>query len=358
LLEGQLNLKRKLAAAEAEIKMLKSCVEEQGGVMIGGVIFRSEAEVRALVSKENPSCSGFASVVDAVSIFAHDEETKTHTDWATTTKKLSGVLTDAERKYIASFKARYPEGYADCKKVEAGTKASGFASVKVWKGVGESPGRCQRMAEAISNAKACLETYAADGLPEGSTLLKVAEASVTATERWLTAVNTHFLNEIETLTDLGIKADEALILCTDQMKIMYDHFYKDRMHAKGTYSADCDNVALMAKAIWVSLKTHSAMADYMEHGLKNHASLASAFVRCLTRKMGGAGGGGSEAKDSKDLAKEAKEAVRAAKEAKEEAKEAREAAKEAGRSARSAESQASKAQDKVDKVVSKNKLSL
>lgn len=186
----------------------------------------------------------------------------------------------------------------------------------------------------------------------GDELYNIHKVMADAVEEYVKETNEHFSNEIATLTEMGIKEEEACVLCTDEYKIMYDRMYLERMHCK-TYVLEGDNVRVMARAIWVGLKTLKIMKEVLANGLPHHSALSAAFVRCLTRKLGKGDSGGNKSLSA--LVEEAKkEAVGATKEV----KELRKDVEKAGRNIGSADGRLQKVTDKLELVINKNSLKI
>jgi uncharacterized membrane protein YwzB len=98
---------------------------------------------------------------------------------------------------------------------------------------------------------------------------------------------------------MGILEEEALILPSEEIIIMYNCFYaiqRKRMEfiVKGTrahYMACC--------ILWLTMQIHMAMDNFVCNGMKYNTAISSAFIRFLTKQTRsnvGAGVGNSLSK--------------------------------------------------------------
>jgi uncharacterized membrane protein YwzB len=85
---------------------------------------------------------------------------------------------------------------------------------------------------------------------------------------------------------MGILEEEALILLSEEIIIMYNCFYAiqcKRMEfiVKGTkvdYMACC--------ILWLTMQIHMAMDNFVWNGMKYNTAISSAFIRFLTKQTG------------------------------------------------------------------------
>ncbi len=99
----------------------------------------------------------------------------------------------------------------------------------------------------------CVQTGIADKLPAGRKLAQLATRMLKHTQAWFQKVHKHLDSELTKLTQMGILEEEALILLSEEIIIMYDRFYviwRKRMEfiVKGT------RVDYMVCCIWLTIR--------------------------------------------------------------------------------------------------------
>jgi hypothetical protein len=127
-------------------------------------------------------------------------------------------------------------------------------------------------------------------------------------------VNKHLDAELTKLTQMHILAEEALILLSEEIIIMFDQFYAIR-RKRIKFTVKGTRVEYMVQCIWLTLQVHMAMDYFTRDGMKYNPAISAAFVQFLTKQTGGnvsTGVGGQmqvvndKIKTIKALAKEAK----------------------------------------------------
>jgi hypothetical protein len=304
-----------------ELDAIKADVTAQGGVMLGHHTFSSEIQVMQIAMKECPQGDAFALFVDPVSIYCHDAMYSPVVGWEKTTKAMeeSGVMSVTDRKVVASYNCNHAFWFTDGKPVVAGKVIGAFASAEKWTGTGGMDGRRVEIETSLT-AGDCVRTGIADKLPAGSKLAQLATKMLEHTQSWLSKVNKHLDSELTKLTQMNISPEEALILLSEEVIIMFDRFYtirRKRMEfiVKGT------RVQYMVRCIWLTMQVHMAMDEFVRDGMKCNPAISAAFVRFLTKQTGSNVGAGIGVMISK-LESRLHAAEAAAKEALQTAKEA------------------------------------
>mmetsp|Transcript_24640 Transcript_24640/g.52533 ORF Transcript_24640/g.52533 Transcript_24640/m.52533 type:complete len:178 (-) Transcript_24640:1189-1722(-) len=113
----------------------------------------------------------------------------------------------------------------------------------------------------------------------------MAEAMVTSTNNCFSVTHSHFDDELRTLSQHGLSVDEALVLLSKEVTVMFDRFFDSAMHSLPFTSAS-NMVDHTARVIWVLLKSHVTIAEFMANGSKHHPAISAAFIRFLTRQTG------------------------------------------------------------------------
>ena len=336
---------------EVRIKQLEAAILAQGGVKVGERTFASIQELITLFNTELPSHKALAAFVDPVSFFAFDDRSESAKDWSKKTKPLlhAGRST-AECKYVASFAELYPHIFVEHKTIETGDKAEAFKSIAHWAGCDGRKGAKDRIEESIVRAAKKARSYVSEVLPAGSKLLELAEYMIKRCDTFYTKLFTHFDQEMKKLTEAGLSEDEALILTTDQFLLVFDRI-ADPRGSVTEFTISSDLEIWLPRAVWQVLLVHKTLDEVLRHHLRQHPSIAAAFVRALTNKMGSKSAAGS----MKSLDEKIKSAEKAADAAKKAAEAARQTADKAGSKAEEAKKSADGTRRTCDELAKKVK---
>jgi len=270
-----------------ELDAIKAEVTAQGGMMLGHHTFSSEIQVLQIAMKECPQGDAFALLVDPVSIYCHDSIYAPVVGWEKTTKAMeeSGVMSVTDRKVVASYNCNHAFWFTDGKPVVAGTVIGAFASAEKWAGMGGMDGCRVEMEMSSETAGDSVQMGIADKLPAGSKLAQLATKLLEHTQSWLLKVNKHLDSELTKLTQMNISPEEALILLSEEVIIMFDHFYtirRKRMEfiVKGT------RVQYMVHCIWLTMQVHMAMDEFVRDGMKCNLAYFSCVCSLLDQADG------------------------------------------------------------------------
>jgi hypothetical protein len=186
---------------------------------------------------------------------------------------------------VAFYDQHYTYWFTEGKGVVAGKVVSAFAMVDKWLGTGGMNGQWVEIEMSADMAGNCVQTGIANKLPAGGKLAQLATSMLEHTQAWFQKVHKHLDSKLMKLTQMGILEEEALILLSEEIIIMYDRFYPiwcKRMEfiVKGT------RVDYMACCIWLTMQVHMAMDDFVHDGMKYNAPISSAFIRFLTKQTG------------------------------------------------------------------------
>jgi hypothetical protein len=147
--------------------------------------------------------------------------------WEKTTKAMeeSGVMSVTNHKVVASYNCNHAFWFTDGKPVVAGKVIGAFASAEKCTGTGGMDGRRVEIETSSETVGDCVRTMIADKLPAGSKLAQLATKMLEHTQSWLSKVNKHLDSELTKLTQMNISPEEALILLSEEVIIMFDRFY-------------------------------------------------------------------------------------------------------------------------------------
>ncbi len=179
--------------------------------------------------------------------------------------------------------------------------------------------------------------------------LKMINQSV----EWIHTVHKHLDTEYMKLTQQHISEEEALILLSEQVIIMYQRIQQVRSQRMEFVPTKGSKAAYMAQCIWITCQVHRVMQDFVVGGLKNNSAISTTFIRFLTKQTSAnvASGVGGQMKTVTDTVTMQKGSVTAATTA---AKEATQAAKEANACATTANTNADTAKNSLNSLYAKN----
>jgi hypothetical protein len=200
-----------------------------------------------------------------------------------------GTLSVTDRKVVASYNLQYLFWHAEGKQVVVGKVLAAFASAEKWSGMGGMNGRRVEIELSADTAADAVRTMIADRLPvgpAGSQLAQLAQMMLEHTQQWLLMVHKHLDAELTKLMQMNISEEEALILLSEEVIIMFDHLYAIR-HKRMDFVVKGSRLEYMVRCIWISLQVHMAMDDFVKDGLKYNLAISAAFIRFLTKQMGG-----------------------------------------------------------------------
>ena len=341
------------ASLSVRIESFASDLAAQGSGVLDGLAFRSEAQALEAVLDEAPDGDSFEVFLDVVSLFCCDQSYEPSTSWAKLTKALENDYSLTARKVVASYYQTYCYHYTEGKVAQAGIKLQAFKDYDKWNGVSGMDGRRKEIETSASDAAVIAKTWVGDKLPHNGKLAPLALKMIDCSVAWIHTVHKHLDTEYLKLTQQHISEDEALILVSEQVIIMYQRIHQVRSQRMEFVPNKGSRVAYMARCIWITCQVHRVMHNFVKGGLKNNPAISKAFVRFLTQQTAQnvASGIGSQLKTISNSVASMKGTVSAATTA---AKEATQAAKEANARATTANTNADAAKNGLNSLYSKN----
>lgn len=344
------HLVRQEEAHAQSITDLKAQMESNGGVVWREWTFATEADLKRWLLAEDPSAKSFAGVVDIMSYFVHDIEYKLDTPelLKARIKALTeaGLKTEAERLYARSFFIRSVWHFTHGEEFTPEKPCRALKTLEAWKGANQVPGAKKTIQKSLGRAKPKLKSYIQTNMKSGGDLSTLAKECMVATEEFVDALLTHIDDEISDLIEMKLKPTDCLGLVTSEIFQMQDKMAKERMMAL-EYTSDLKPVDYMTRTVWVTLRCHMIMDEYLQDGIKNHYAIASSFIRFLTAQTGSNSAAGVRSEMTKEFS-----AVR------KEIKGAETAAASAGSKANQAITAANETANKLTKAMQKNNLKL
>ena len=134
---------------------------------------------------------------------------------------------------------------------------------------------------------------------------------INKTVEWISKVRKHLDAELLKLTQQHITAEDALILLSEEVIIMFSRIQTERMQRMEFVASRANKVDYMTRCIWITLQVHRVMQEFVQGGLQSISTIVTAFMRFLVKTSAGnaAGGGGGQLKTLTDKVEKLQMAV-------------------------------------------------
>ncbi len=202
LLRDHRALRTEHSTLKADFDSLSAAVTAQGGQVLDGLGFASEAMVRILVMKECPKGDAFEVFLDVTSIFCCDSTYSPMSEWEKSTRGMEDNFSPSARKVIASYAQSHCVWYTDGKPAVAGKLLAAFKDADRWNGVGGMDGRRNEIETSAATSAEIARGYISDKLPMGGKLAPLAMKMVDCIVEWVHTVHKHLDMELTRLTQL------------------------------------------------------------------------------------------------------------------------------------------------------------
>ena len=247
-----------------------------------------QLEFGLFMAKHDPAGVGLASLVDIMSLrkaFGSDGGLSTQEFLNTTHRSRSVGLRGGEADYVASFSDRYPSelGGVVRERINSTRVIKVLSSFNDWTGNGHiGDGRKDSLSRSILIASEKHKQYVEDsGLPED--LRALATKTAKATRLWWMDLATYIDGEYLMLATFNLDTKQILLLLSNHIVQILEDIYEVRCTAAHTDLANWPAAGI--RFAWVTLQAHSVMTAYRESKFCNHQSIASTFIRFLTRNL-------------------------------------------------------------------------
>ncbi len=347
-------LKASNLALTTRVSELTAEVLAQGGVVLGDMIFTSEAQILQLVTMECPSGDAFEVFTDVMSLPCFDSSYEPVIGSEKTTKFMAadGQYSATARKVVVSYNQQHSFFYTKGKPAIAGTRITAFKTAETWHRDGGLDSCCHEIERSLETAALVARTTVNEKLPGREKLREVDVSMINRTLAWFNTVHCHLDAELLQLAQLHISEDECLNFLSEEIIIMYMMIHEIRkQHMEFTLKGK--RVEYMMRCIWLALQAHTVTDDFIKRGLKYNLAISAAFIRFLTKQtdQNVASGVGSQIKV---LTEVLEKYVKMAKEAADAANEATRVSKEAITWSGLASTAADKAASDVKAILAKN----
>jgi hypothetical protein len=341
------------ARLRREVESLTAGVTTQGMNILDGLGFASEAQVREVVEMECPGGDAFEVFLDVVFLWCCDPGYAPATNWEKTSRAMEEDYSTTARKVVASYYQTHCWWYAEGKPAVAGTTLAAFKNTDKWEGMSGMDGRRREIETSAGISAEIGKTWVADKLPPSGKLAPLAIKMIDKTVEWISKVHKHLDAELLKLTQQHIMAEDALILLSEEVIIMFSRIQTERMQRMEFVASRAIKVDLMTRCIWITLQVHRVMQEFVQGGLQSNSTIATAFMRFLVKTSAGnaAGGGGGQLKTLTDKVEKLQTAAAMATTV---SKDALKDSKEALTRASTANTQADTARNAVNSLYAKN----
>ena len=199
------------------------------------------------------------------------------------------------RKVVASYYQTHCWWYAVGKPVVAGKVMAVFKDTDKWNGLSGMDGRHHEIETSATTSAEIAKTWVSDKLPVDGKLAPLALKMIDRMVEWIHRVHKHLDLEYTKLTQQHILEDDAMILLSEELIIMFTRIQAVRMQ-RMEFVASCTNkVDYMSRRIWITCQVYQIMQEFVQGGLQCNAAIATAFIRFLvktTARSSAVSGGG------------------------------------------------------------------
>ena len=152
-----------------------------------------------------------------------------------------------------------------------------LTSKETWNGRNSSGGQKGVIQKLIKSSAKKATVYIEQNLPVGE-LRALATSMVSASKDFHDAIVLHFDEEYMSLTQNDFKGKDVLQYLSDQFAKIFESFYDIRCHAHSTTEV-VDDLERLSQYIWLTIKCHDKMAEFLRDGILNHQLMQSALSR-------------------------------------------------------------------------------
>jgi hypothetical protein len=215
------------------------------------------------------------------------------------------------RKVVASYYQTHCWWYSEGKPAVAGTTLAAFKNTDKWEGMSGMDGRRREIENSAGISAEIGKTWVADKLPSNGKLAPLTLKMIDKTVEWISKVHKHLDAELLKLTQQHITEEDALILLSEEVIIMFSRIQTERMQRMEFVASRANKADYMTRCIWITLQVHRVMQEFVQGGLQSISTIVTAFMRFLVKTSAGnaAGGGGGQLKTLTDKVEKLQMAV-------------------------------------------------
>ncbi len=163
----------------------------QGGVVLDGLGFLSEADAKDVVLKECPKGDAFEVFLDIMLLFCCDPVYFPAMGWEKFTRSKEDDYTSTTRKVVLSYYQTHCAWYAEGKLVTSGMVLATFKDAKKWNGRSGMDGQCHKLKTLAAMSAKTAKTWVRDKLPSNGKLAHLALKMIEHSIEWIHTVHKH-----------------------------------------------------------------------------------------------------------------------------------------------------------------------
>jgi hypothetical protein len=220
LLRGLEQATNENARLRMQLESLLADIPSQGGTVLDGLSFTSEAQVREAVLRECPKEDPLVVFLDMMSLFCCNPVYVPVPGWEKKTLAMEEDYSSTARKIISSYYEPHCAWYTDGVKVISGKLPVVFKDADRWNGVSGMDGHQHEIKTSAVTLAEIAKTWIADKLPPNRKLAPLALKMIDRLVDWIHTVHKHLDLEFTKLTQQHIAEEEALILLLEEVIIM------------------------------------------------------------------------------------------------------------------------------------------
>ncbi len=196
-------------------------ISSQGGVILDGLSFTSESQVREVVIKDCPEGGAFEVFLDAMLLWCCNLAYSPVPNWEKTTRAMEEDYSSTARKVVASYYQMHCWWYSEGKPVVAGKVMAAFKNAGKWNGLSGMDVRRHKIETSATTSAEIVKMWVTDKLPSDGKLAPLALKMIDRMVEWIHTVHKHLDLEYTKLTQQHILEEDALILLSEELIIMF-----------------------------------------------------------------------------------------------------------------------------------------
>ncbi len=228
LLQGFENLTHENTLLGKRVDLLSTELTLQGGGVLDGLGFGSEGQVREVVMKESPKGDAFEVFLDVMSLFCCDPAYVPVAGWEKFTRSMEDDYSPTACKVVSSYYQAHCAWYAEGKLVTLGKLLGAFKDAEKWNGGSRMDGRRHKIETSAAMSAEIAKTWVGDKLPSNGRLAPLALKMIERSVEWIHTIHKHLDLEYTKLTQQHIQEEEALILLSEELIIMFNQIHAVR----------------------------------------------------------------------------------------------------------------------------------
>jgi hypothetical protein len=160
------------------------------------------------------------------------------------------------RKVVALYYQSHCAWYAEGKQVVPGKVLAAFKDAEKWIGGSGMDGCHHEIETSAATSVEIAKTWVGDKLPEDGKLAPLALKMINRTVHWIHTVHKHLDLEFTKLTQQHISTEDALILLSEELIIMYPRIHTVRHQRMKFVVNKANKVDYMTRCIWITCQVH------------------------------------------------------------------------------------------------------